>query len=84
MPGSQTHPHLYDRLLAGGIQPDFPRPKAPSRAKPLLAALAATLATIVVMFLILVAAMCGQRLMRALHTAPAADAPESHELQPSQ
>ena len=21
-----THPHLYDRLLAAGIQPDFPRP----------------------------------------------------------
>lgn len=23
----QTHPHLYDRLLATGITPDFPRPK---------------------------------------------------------
>jgi len=84
MPGSQTHPHLYDRLLAGGIQPDFPRPKAPPRLKPLLAALAVTLATAVVMFLLLVAAMCAQRVVRALQTAPAADAPESHELQPSQ
>jgi Zn-dependent protease with chaperone function len=24
-----THPHLYDRLLAAGIQPDFERPKPP-------------------------------------------------------
>ena len=79
MPGSQSHPHLYDRLLAGGIPPDFPRPMAPSRVKPLLAALAATLATIVVMFLILVAVMCGQRLVRAWQTAPAADSRGSHE-----
>ena len=63
MPGAQSHPHLYDRLLAGGIQPDFPRPTAPSRAKPLLAALAATIATLVVMFLLVVFAMCCQRLM---------------------
>ncbi len=25
-----THPHLYDRLLAVGVTPDFPRPAAPS------------------------------------------------------
>jgi Zn-dependent protease with chaperone function len=25
-----THPHLYDRLLAAGMTPDFPRPAAPS------------------------------------------------------
>lgn len=25
-----THPHLYDRLLASGYAPDYPRPKAPS------------------------------------------------------
>jgi Zn-dependent protease with chaperone function len=24
----QIHPHLYDRMIAAGIQPDFPRPKA--------------------------------------------------------
>ena len=48
--------------------------------KPLLAA---TFATAVVMFLILVAVMCDQRLMRAVPTAPAADLPGSHELQPS-
>jgi len=30
MPGKrQIHPHLYDRLLAAGVTPDFPRPKAP-------------------------------------------------------
>jgi Zn-dependent protease with chaperone function len=26
-----THPHLYDRLLAAGVTPDYPRPKPPSR-----------------------------------------------------
>jgi Zn-dependent protease with chaperone function len=26
-----THPHLYDRLVAAGAPPDFPRPKPPSR-----------------------------------------------------
>ena len=25
----QTHPHLYDRLLAAGVEPDYPRPAAP-------------------------------------------------------
>jgi Zn-dependent protease with chaperone function len=55
MPGAQSHPHLYDRLLAGGIQPDFPRPQAPSRAKPVLAALTATLVAAAVMFSLIVA-----------------------------
>lgn len=27
---ARTHPHLYDRLLAAGIQPDYPRPAVPS------------------------------------------------------
>ena len=26
----RTHPDLYDRLLAAGVQPDFPRPAAPA------------------------------------------------------
>ena len=26
----RTHPDLYDRLLAAGVQPDFPRPARPS------------------------------------------------------
>lgn len=26
-----THPHLYDRLLAAGLTPDYPRPEPPSR-----------------------------------------------------
>jgi hypothetical protein len=25
-----THPHLYDRILAAGVTPDFPRPAAAS------------------------------------------------------
>ena len=57
MPGSQTHPHLYDRLLAGRIQPDFPRPMAPSRVKPLLAVLIATLITTILASLVVIA--CG-------------------------
>lgn len=55
MPGAQSHPHLYDRLLAGGIQPDFPRPRPPSRAKPLLSALAATIIAVVLMFMMVLA-----------------------------
>jgi Zn-dependent protease with chaperone function len=27
----QTHPHLYDRMVAAGITPDFPRPARPKR-----------------------------------------------------
>jgi Zn-dependent protease with chaperone function len=30
--GRGTHPHLYDRLLAAGITPDFPRPEAAKSA----------------------------------------------------
>jgi Zn-dependent protease with chaperone function len=26
----QIHPHLYDRMLAAGLTPDFPRPKPPA------------------------------------------------------
>jgi hypothetical protein len=26
-----THPHLYDRMIAAGITPDFPRPARPKR-----------------------------------------------------
>jgi Zn-dependent protease with chaperone function len=26
-----THPHLYDRLLAAGVEPSYPRPAPPSR-----------------------------------------------------
>ena len=30
----QRHPDLYDRLLAAGITPDFPRPNPPRRLTP--------------------------------------------------
>jgi hypothetical protein len=49
-PGRQTHPHLYDRLLAGGVSPDFPRPMAPSRSKPMLGVLVTAVAVIVLIF----------------------------------
>jgi Zn-dependent protease with chaperone function len=29
-----THPHLYDRMLAAGITPDYPRPAKPKRFSP--------------------------------------------------
>jgi hypothetical protein len=61
MPGQQTHPHVYDRLLAGGVQPDFPRPKAPSRARPLLAAIGTAFATLIAAFLLLVILNLAQR-----------------------
>ncbi len=36
MPGKiNTHPHLYDRMLAAGVVPDFPRPAAPRKNTPL-------------------------------------------------
>ncbi len=50
MPGTQTHPDLYDRLLAAGIQPDFAKPLAPSRSKPLLAALVTAVISAGLMF----------------------------------
>lgn len=28
-----VHPHLYDRMLAAGVEPDFPRPARPSRKR---------------------------------------------------
>jgi len=55
MPEPQTHPHLYDRLLAGGIQPDFPRPAPPKRTKPLLAAGLAAFVAVVLMLALLIA-----------------------------
>jgi Zn-dependent protease with chaperone function len=30
MSGRQVHPHLYDRLLAAGVTPAYPRPEPPS------------------------------------------------------
>ena len=29
--GRRTHPHLYDRMLAAGLTPDYPRPTPPGR-----------------------------------------------------
>ena len=43
----QSHPDLYDRMLAAGVQPDYPRPPAPSR----MAARAANLAGFITMLI---------------------------------
>lgn len=29
--GRQIHPHLYDRMVAAGVTPDYPRPEPPER-----------------------------------------------------
>jgi Zn-dependent protease with chaperone function len=33
MPRGHTHPHLYDRMLAARVTPDYPRPDPPSNAR---------------------------------------------------
>jgi hypothetical protein len=35
-----THPHLYDRLVAAGLAPAYPRPAPPSETRAALAAVA--------------------------------------------
>jgi Zn-dependent protease with chaperone function len=49
----RTHPDLYDRLLAAGVQPDFPRPAAPS-----------SIANHVVVLLLLLGVLIGLTLAR--------------------
>jgi Zn-dependent protease with chaperone function len=63
MPGKQTHPHLYDRLLAGGIQPDFPRPRPPSRAKPMLAVLLTVFAVLLCVLAMFVGIIAGLQVL---------------------
>lgn len=44
IPANATHPSLYDRMIAAGVTPDFPRPAAPSKLLPVvLGAVAAVL-----------------------------------------
>jgi hypothetical protein len=60
--GGHREPHLYDRMVAAGIVPAYPRPLPPSVGKIVLA-IAAALATCVVLsvvFLILVVIAVGQ------------------------
>jgi len=52
LPGRHTiHPHLYDRMVAAGVTPDYPRPRPPVRRFPLLAVIgtAVALATLMAM-----------------------------------
>jgi len=30
LPSNQSHPHLYDRMLAAGLEPSYPLPKPPA------------------------------------------------------
>lgn len=41
---TQTYPHLYDRMLAAGVQPDYPRPLPPPRLPALAGVLVALFA----------------------------------------
>ncbi|MCP4872225.1 MAG: M48 family metalloprotease [Proteobacteria bacterium] len=41
--GTGVHPNLYDRMIAAGVTPDWPRPLPPSRWRPRLAMVAALL-----------------------------------------
>jgi predicted Zn-dependent protease len=66
MPGRPVHPHLYDRLVAAGAAPAYPRPEPPSRRRTRLA-LAAGLA------LLLTAAIAPVALRGPLEAAAAVD-----------
>lgn len=44
---SQSHPHLYDRLAAAGVTPEYPRPKAPSTLPFVLMVVVLVLGTVV-------------------------------------
>lgn len=46
----QVHPHLYDRLLAAGVQPDYPRPQPPPRLRSGLVLVGLTLTFLVSLF----------------------------------
>jgi len=56
MPGAQTHPHLYDRLLAAGIQPEFARPNPPRQLGVMVAVFGFTILTLVLMGIVVIAA----------------------------
>lgn len=43
IPPNASHPSLYDRMLAAGVAPDFPKPPAPSRTMPMVLGMLAAL-----------------------------------------
>jgi len=44
--GKRIHPDLYDRMLASGVEPSYPRPARPPRARARLAALSGVFAAL--------------------------------------
>jgi hypothetical protein len=44
-----THPDLYDRLLAAGVEPDFPKPAKPSKISWPATVLSATFGLLIAM-----------------------------------
>ncbi len=44
--GKQVHAHLYDRLVNAGMQPDYARPKPPSRAQMFVCLLTSSLVSL--------------------------------------
>jgi len=73
MPGRQTHPHLYDRLLSAGIQPDFPRPAPPPQGKQTLTAMAATIVSFMLMLFVLIAVGVTLKLTMGWEPGPLVD-----------
>jgi Zn-dependent protease with chaperone function len=60
--GATTHPHLYDRMLAAGVEPSYPRPAPPPQGVPrrvLLASLAVGTVLVIGAPASLVAFCCG-------------------------
>jgi Zn-dependent protease with chaperone function len=53
-----THPHLYDRLLAAGVQPEYPRPRPPSRIRMLLGRGFAAVLALVLIETLLIGRLC--------------------------
>ncbi|MBI4952239.1 MAG: M48 family metalloprotease, partial [Myxococcales bacterium] len=53
LPRKMLHGHLYDRLLAAGVTPGYPRPAPPVRARgPLLLVVAVALGAVVALFVL--------------------------------
>jgi Zn-dependent protease with chaperone function len=80
----RVHPHLYDRLLAAGVQPAYARPKPPPRWPSMVAMTAAVLLVAFLSLGLRVGLLLGSTMLRwhetALTAFIAADGGEAAEL----
>jgi Zn-dependent protease with chaperone function len=61
--GTKTHPCLYDRMLAAGVEPSYPRPAPPAASVPrraLFASIAISFLMVVGIYVSLVSFTCGR------------------------